>query len=137
MPRYASGSVLKRGSGPVQTKPAGVETASTTSGVLEVGQAAVAHVEVGVTAVSGTSPTMSIVVEGSSDLVNWYTLATIGANGYSVGSVATAPSAITAAGTYRALVPLGQFIRSRSVIGGTTPSFNYAVNVEPSEGPLG
>jgi hypothetical protein len=56
-----------------------------------------------------------------------FELGRIGSNGYSAGSVATAPSAITAAGTYRGIFACPKFVRATLTIGGTTPSFDVAV----------
>lgn len=136
MPRYAAGTIMKRGA-PYTLKTSAAETASTTGGSVEVGDAAVAHVEVNVTAASGTTPTMTVVIEGSNDNVNWYTLATIGANGASLGGAGGAPSNFTAAALVRAAAPLSQFVRYRSVIAGTTPSFTYSVIAETSTGFFG
>lgn len=128
--RYASGSIIKRGD-PYTLKASSAETASTTGATVETREGGCVHVEVNVTAASGTTPTMTVVIEGSNDGTNWYTLATFGSNGYAAGAVATAPANFTAAaGPIRGCVPAMQFIRSRSVIGGTTPSFTYAVSAE-------
>ncbi len=135
MTRFGSGTVSKRGmyfSG----KPSAAELVSTTGPSIEVGDAGTVHVEVNVSAVTGTTPTMVVVIEGSNDLTNWYTLAQVGANGATLGGAAAAPTNITAAGVYRAAVPCTQFVRYRSVIGGTTPSFTYRVDIEASVAPV-
>lgn len=132
MTRYASGAIMKRGQ-LLPAKASGAETASTTGPAFEAGAAAVGHVEVNVTAASGTSPTLLVVIEGSNDLTNWYTLAQVGSNGGALGGAAAAPSNITGTGIYRAAVVLAQFVRYRSVIGGTTPSFTYGVNIEAND----
>lgn len=131
MPRYATSGGMVRGSGS-SSKASGAETTSTTHGVIDTGDSSTAFVTVDVTAASGTSPTLTVVVEGSADSTNWITLGTIGANGYNHGSVATAPSNITGATTQRGIFPAPQFVRTRSVVGGTTPSFTYAVRVDAS-----
>lgn len=127
--RYASGSIMKRGT-PATPKTSGAETASTTHPSFETGDAGVVYVEVAVASASGTTPTLTVVVEGSNDGTNWFELGTIGANGYRSGPIGTAPSNFTGAGTVRAAFPAMQFVRTRSVIGGTTPSFNYAIAAE-------
>jgi hypothetical protein len=86
-------------------------------------------VQVTVTAKSGT-PTMSVVIEGSNDNSNWFTLGTIGSDGYGAGTTATAPTDFSNTGTTRAALPAAQFIRSRSVIGGGSPSVTYSVIAE-------
>jgi hypothetical protein len=114
----------------VTLKASGAETASTTGTGVEVGEGQAVNVTVDVTAVSGTTPTMTVVIEGSNDGTNWYELGTIGANGAKVGQVGTAPSNLTATATVRASLPGARHVRSRSVIGGTTPSFTYSVLAE-------
>jgi len=122
---YAIGSLIKRGILSV-LKPSGAETTSTTGPAVDVRAAGTVIVTVDVTAVSGT-PTMTVVIEGSDDGATWFELGTIGANGARVGQVGTAPSNITGTGTIRAVLPAPQFVRSRSVIGGGTPSLTYSV----------
>jgi hypothetical protein len=113
----------------VVLKASGAETASTTGSSVSTGtDSGGMYVELVVTAASGSSPTMTVVVEGSLDGTNWFTLGTLGANGYSTGSVATAPSNLTTTATVRAYLHMPQYVRTRSVIGGATPSFTYSVN---------
>jgi hypothetical protein len=126
---YFSSSGRRRGSLGV-TKSSAAETSSTTHGVLNTKLASVAVVTVAVTAASGTTPTMTVVVEGSNDSSTWFELGTIGANGYRVGSVGTAPSNFTGAATVRGVFPAVQYLRTRSVVGGTTPSFTYSASAE-------
>lgn len=125
---YTNASGAVRGT-PLTLKASSAETASTTSGSANTGMdPGGLYVEVNVTAASGTTPTMTVVIEGSLDGTNWFTLGTVGANGYNSGSVGTAPSNFTAtAGPIRAYLDSPQYVRSRSVIGGTTPSFTYTV----------
>lgn len=127
--RYASGTIMKRGSS-FTPKPSSAETASTTHPSFETGDSGVIYVQVDVTAASGTTPTMTIVVEGSNDGATWFELGTIGANGYRVGNTSTAPTNLNGAATVRGAFPAMQFCRTRSVIGGTTPSFTYSVTAE-------
>lgn len=129
MPRYAKGSIMARGQ--IATpKQSAAETASTTHPVVETSDYGVALVTVAVTAASGTTPTMTVVVEGSTDNSTWTTLGTIGANGYAAGTTATAPSNFTGAATVSGVFAAPQFVRTRSVVGGTTPSFTYSVTIE-------
>lgn len=132
MTRYARGGIMVRGAS-YALKAAGAETASTTGGGIEVGDGSAAYVEVNVATVAGTTPTMTIVFEGSNDGTNWFTLASLGANGVSVGGAGAAPSNIVAAGLIRGLFSTTQFLRYRSVIGGTTPSFDYTIRVDADE----
>lgn len=70
---------------------------------------------------------MTVVIEGSEDGSTWVGLCTIGSNGYAVGSVTSAPANITTTGTYLGFCDVLHYMRARSVIGGTTPSFTYSV----------
>lgn len=125
---YGSAAHTNRGK-QYKLKASGAETASTTSGSRNTGNdGGSLFVTVKVTAATGTTPTMTVVIEGSADGTNWFTLGTVGANGYAAGTTASAPSNFTAAATVRAAFPAMQFVRSRSVIGGTTPSFTYSVS---------
>jgi hypothetical protein len=127
--RYFSGSVLKRGSAST-LKASAAETSSTTHSAVDTGESGVLYVIVACTAASGTTPTMTVVVEGSVDNSTWFELGTIGANGYRSGSIGTAPSNFTTSATVRGAFPAVQFCRTRSVVAGTTPSFTYSVDVE-------
>jgi len=129
MSKYASGGIMKRGMA-YAVKPAGAETTSTTGSSFEVGEAGAVYVPVVVTAVSGTTPTLVVVIEGSADNVTFFTIGQIGLSGFVVGSAAAAPTNIIANGTYVGVFPAMQFMRYRSVIGGTTPSFTYSVGFE-------
>lgn len=111
-------------------KASGAETASTTHDTVRTKQHNVASVTVDVTASSGTTPTLVVVVEGSDDETTWVELGRIGANGYRSGSVGTAPSNFTGAASGAGVFPAPQYVRTRSIVGGTTPSFTYSVTVE-------
>lgn len=111
----------------VSLKTSGAETASTTGQAQELGDKRTMNLTVDVTAVTGTSPTMVVDIEGSDDNINWHVLARIGSDGYRVGSVGTAPANFTTTGTVRCTVPAARYVRHKSTIGGTTPSFTYSV----------
>jgi hypothetical protein len=70
---------------------------------------------------------MLITIEGSFDGLTWFTLALIGSDGCRVGSVGTTPANFTTTGTVRAAIPATRYVRSKSTIAGTTPSFTYSV----------
>lgn len=128
MPDYATTGGMNRGSLYV-LKASGAETASTTGGAVNTGDnGGSLYVQVDVTAASGTTPTLTVVVEGSQDGTNFFTLGTVGANGHAVGATGPAPTNFTAAATARGVFPAVQYVRSRSVVGGTTPSFTYQVS---------
>jgi hypothetical protein len=108
-------------------KTSGAETASTTGTAVELGDKRTMNIEVAVTAASGTTPTLTVDIEGSHDGLTWYQLARIGSNGFRLGGVGTAPADITTTGTHRATVPAARYVRYKSNIAGTTPSFTYSV----------
>lgn len=97
--------------------PSGARTSSADSGPLlgfgtEVGAL---RLELAVTAVSGTTPSMTVVVEDTLDGVNWNTLGTF--------------TAVTAAGeqVLNVAQPFADQLRVRWTITGTTPSFTFSV----------
>lgn len=115
---------------PVILKASGAETASTVGAAVATGpDSGSLYVEVNVTAASGTTPTLTVKIEGSLDGTNWFTLGVIGANGYNVGAVGvTAPTNFTTtAGPIRAIYDAPTYVRYNSTVGGTTPSFTYSV----------
>jgi hypothetical protein len=108
-------------------KTSGAEGASVTGSPMELGDASVMTLAADVTAASGTSPTLVVVIEGSDDGITWHELGRIGSDGYRAGSVGTAPANFTTTGKVWATLPATRFVRYRSVIGGTTPSFTFSV----------
>lgn len=70
-----------------------------------------------VSAASGTTPTLDVVIEDSADGATWTTLATF------------AQKTGTGAETVRITNPCHPNIRARWTIGGTTPSFTFDVKV--------
>lgn len=127
MGRYSDGLQRYLNRDDLSLKTSGAEGASTTSTAHELGDKTAMSLTVDVSAASGSSPTMTVVIEGSDDGTNWHTLATFGSDGYRVGSVGTAPANFITTGTVRGTVPAARFVRSRSVIGGSGPSFTYSV----------
>jgi len=125
---YSTTTGQKRGRMLV-AKPSAAETASTTSPAVDVGDAGSVQVIVDVTAVGGT-PTMLIFIEGSDDGTTWYTVGRIGANGFIAGDIGTDPTNITGVSTKRACFTTAQQMRSRSVIGGASPSLTYSVTFQ-------
>lgn len=95
--------------------------ARTTSGSLTAGShyASVDSIraQLNVTAVSGTSPTLNVVIEDSLDAgVTWNTIGTFAQR--------------TAAGreVINITIPFGSTVRVSWTIGGTTPSFTFVVD---------
>lgn len=96
-------------------KSSGAVTANGSDAAVEVGDRGAARLLLDVTAVSGTTPSMTVTVETSYDgSTNWQT----------VGSFA----AKTAVGQERKVFAgLDRFVRVSQAVSGTTPSFTYSV----------
>ena len=75
-----------------------------------------------VTVVTGTTPSMVVKVQDSTDNTNWNDLATF-----------TAATAATAE-VKRVSGPFAEFVRSISTITGTTPSFTYTLTSDVEGG---
>ena len=104
--------------------PASVDTptssaARTTSGtgtaLTGYGKVTAMRCQLNVTAASGTSPTLDVVIEDTLDGTNWNTVGTF----------------TQATGATRQVInisaPFGDTVRTRWTIGGTSPSFTFAV----------
>lgn len=96
--------------------PSAARTASGDSGVLTGwGVPNSARVQLDVTAASGTSPTLDVVIEDTLDGTNWYVVGTFAqksAGGRDVINLST---------------PFTDRLRVRWTVGGTTPSFTFSV----------
>lgn len=101
-----------------ETFPAVASAARTATGsspAVEVGAlAALRGLLLDITAASGTSPTITVAVETSSDSATWYT----------VGSFAQRTGV---ASERKSFSGLDRFVRLTWTIGGTTPSFTFSV----------
>jgi hypothetical protein len=96
--------------------PSQARTASGDTGVLDGwGVPDVARVQLDVTAASGTSPTLDVVVEDTLDGVNWNVVGTFAQK--------------TAAGreVINLSTPFADRLRVRWTVGGTSPSFTFSV----------
>lgn len=95
----------------------GAQTVSGASALQSVGQYKEALVTLNCTVASGTSPTLAVTIQASDDGgTTWYNLPN--------GSF----TALTAAGSQAIQVnTFGDTIRAAWTIGGTTPSFTFAV----------
>lgn len=94
--------------------------ARTTSGsstpVTDQGDEKTLRVQLNVTAASGTSPTLNVVVEDTLDGTNWNTIGTFAQRvgpGREVINITT---------------PFANQVRTSYTIGGTTPSFTFSVD---------
>lgn len=104
----------------VTVLPSGAKTANGNSGPLALNDRGdQLHLLLNVTAVSGTTPSMTLTVEWSHDGVNFAPLEGA-ADGF---------TAVTAAGAKFKSIPVrGPFFRLVWAITGTTPSFTFAVS---------
>lgn len=94
----------------------GARTASGNSGPLHhYGGVSRLAVQLDVTAVAGVSPTLDVVLEDTVDGVNWNTVATF------------AQRTATGRETLRVTSFFTDTLRLRWTLGGTTPSFTFAV----------
>ena len=95
-----------------------VRTTSDNSGSLDgYGAATTLRAQLDVTAGSGTSPTLDVVIEDSLDGSNWNTL---GSFTQATGSAREVINVTT---------PFGPYLRASWTIGGTTPSFTFSVTL--------
>lgn len=124
---YASSTGIRRGN-LFEFKSSAAEITSTTHRSVHPDSAGTVAITVAVTAVTGTLPTLSVVVEGSIDGTTWFTLGRAGSDGYSVGSLGTAPADISTVSSVTSVFALPEFVRTRSVVGGTLPSFTYSIS---------
>lgn len=93
------------------------ETVSGNSTTIETGEYTQAFVTLNCTAASGTSPTLLVQLQGSDDGgTTWYNIPN------------AAFTQLTAAGTgVLQLTNFPDFIRAAYTLGGTTPSFTFAI----------
>lgn len=104
-------------SGPF-TLVSGTQTGTGNSGALALGDQSVLDLEINVSAVSGTTPSMTLSIQWSNDGVNF---------GPADGTP-DAFAAITAAGTVAKQVTVkGLYMQLVWTISGTTPSFSFSV----------
>jgi hypothetical protein len=105
-------------SGPFTLVASAAQTATGNSGPLALNDASVLDLEVNVSAVSGTTPSMTLAVQWSNDGVNF---------GSPDGGGDTF-AAVTAAGTVaKQLTVKGLWAQIGWTITGTTPSFTFSV----------
>ena len=99
---------------PTTLVPAGARTAAGSGPGIGVGEASTLRVDLTVTAVAGTTPSLAVVLEHSPDNTTWSTHSTF--------------NAVTAAGTQRKVASgLDRYIRCSWTITGTTPSATFSV----------
>jgi len=100
--------------------PSGARTASGNTGDIDVGRFLHGKFCLDVTAVSGTTPTLDVYVEGKYQYSGKY-------------ETIWSQTGITAVGTFTSPIisPLVfRYVRVRWVVGGTSPSFTFSVEAE-------
>jgi hypothetical protein len=100
--------------------PSAARTASGNTSDIDVGRILKAEICIDVTAVSGTTPTLDVYVEGKDQLSGKY-------------KTLFSQTGINAVGTFWTPNPIDiafKYIRARWVIGGTSPQFVFSVGME-------
>jgi hypothetical protein len=98
--------------------PSAARTTTGNSGVIDgYGPATALRVQLNVTAASGTSPTLNVVVEDSLDGTNFNTIGTF------------AQKTAVSREVINITTPFADRLRVAWTIGGTTPSFTFTVDV--------
>lgn len=128
MAQYSTSGGPVRGS-QITLKASGAEAASTVGPAVSTGpDSGSLFLNVNVASGSGGTTTLLVKIEGSMDGTNWFTLGTVGANGYNVGSVGvTAPTNFTgAAANTLAIYDAPMYVRYNSTVGAGA-TFTYSV----------
>lgn len=100
--------------------PSAAQTASGNSGTLTgYGPATSLRAQLNVTAASGTTPTLNVIIEDSLDGTNWNTVGTF------------AQKTAAAREVINITTPFSDLLRVTWTVGGTTPSFTFAVDWLP------
>lgn len=94
------------------------KTATFNSASVEIGDQSTARLDLVVSAASGTTPTLDVKLQTSVDGSTWVDVASF------------AQQTTTTAGVHKVFTGLDRFVRIVATIGGTTPSFTYAVTGE-------
>jgi hypothetical protein len=103
----------------VTVKASGAETSSTNGAAIELDDVSDARLDLVITAVSGTTPTLDVAIQTSADgSTGWTTIASF------------AQQTATTTGVHKIFGPCDRYIRYSSTIGGTTPSFTYSITGE-------
>lgn len=92
-------------------------TSGQTAGLPGYGPAVSLRAQLNVTAASGTTPTLDVVIEDTLDGTTWNVIGTF------------AQKVTTGREVINVTIPFGDVIRVRHTIAGTTPSFTFAVDI--------
>jgi hypothetical protein len=102
---------------PVDLGISGAKTATFQSAGLELGDQDTIRLDLTTTAVTGTTPSMTVTIETSKDNATWSTVAAF--------------SAVTTVTSVRKVFSgCDRFVRANCAISGTTPSFTFTVTGE-------
>lgn len=108
----------------VYTLPSTTETVGSTSANLSVGSLRELALDINVTAISGTTPTLNAYLDRLGSDGEWYTIW----SGAQITAVGTQSTSIGAGLADNA--SFGSTCRFRYVIGGTTPSVTFSVSIQ-------
>lgn len=104
---------------PVTVQASATKTSNFSGAAVEIGDRGVARLDLVVSAASGTTPTLDVSIETSADgSTGWTAIASF------------AQQTTTTAGVHKVFSGVDRFVRAVATIGGTTPSFTYAVSGE-------
>lgn len=91
------------------------QTATTTSATMDLASYGTARMDLHVTAATGTTPSMTVVINHSPDGTNWTALGSFTA-------------ATTATDQHKVFAGCDRYLQAVATITGTTPSFTYSVS---------
>lgn len=91
-------------------------TTTANGAAVELGDKGTVRALLAITAASGTTPTLDVVIQTSHDGATWRTAHTF--------------TQATAIGQQRASFTVDRFVRAAWTVGGTTPSFTFAMTGE-------
>lgn len=117
MPQQSSSGQLDRGVD-VTLHASGVETATGNGTAVELDDMNTLRLDLATTARSGTTPTLDVTIQTSADgSTNWSSIGTF--------------TQVTNTGTqHKVFTGLDRYVRASWTIGGTTPSFTFAITGE-------
>lgn len=101
----------------VTVQPSVTKTATFSGNAVEVGDKGSACLDLVVTAASGSSPTLDVAIQTSSDASTWR-------------AVAAFAQKIATGSERKSFTGLDRFVRAVGTIGGGSPSFTYSVSGE-------
>ena len=103
---------MQKGTTQVTVIPIGIITATSTSGTIASGNYSNLIAYLNITAISGTTPSLTVTLQDSPDGITWYNI-----------PAGTFTAATTISTQRLTISNVGQYVRTISTVTGTTPSF--------------